>query len=322
MTEPSGSLPASAECPVKLHQALVLAPSRLGECQFFVIQRPLPVQHFKVGRGTAPVAHDRQADRLLQIRDTILQTKPYLVLLLITDERIRDVPERPLNSLPVRNQSLLVLGLSEAEIPAQRATSENRLAYLGAVRPEAQLRTHEVGERTASAERTAARPSQRNLREKRRLGDPNFRVRRNQVLFRLANIRPALEDGRRKAGRHFRRQRLLHQRKPARHVLRIIAQQNADGVLLLTNLPFQVRNSGVGSVENLLCLEHIQFCRHSMVEPQPGEFDRGYLSLDRIPCDLQFQIEFEQREVIGGNVTDQSQYDRLACIFRGQQLGA
>src|SRR6202042_1977086 len=154
--------------------------------QFFVIQRPLPVEHFKVGRGTALVAHVRQADRLLQIRNAILQTKSYLVLLLIADERVRDIPKRPLNRLPVHDQSLLVLRLSEMQVPAQRAARENRLAYLGAVRPETELRTHEVGEGTASAERTAARSSQRNLREKCRLGHPDFGVRRNQVLFRLA----------------------------------------------------------------------------------------------------------------------------------------
>ena len=58
-------LPAPAESPVKLYQTLVLTSPRLGERQFFGIQRTLAVQHFKVGRGTALVAHVRQADRLL-----------------------------------------------------------------------------------------------------------------------------------------------------------------------------------------------------------------------------------------------------------------
>ncbi len=105
------SLPASAECPVKLHQTLILVSARLGERQLLGIQRSLAIQHFKIGRRTAFVAHVRQADRLLQIRDAILQAQSHLMQLLIADERIGDVAESSLNGLPVSDQGLLVLAI-------------------------------------------------------------------------------------------------------------------------------------------------------------------------------------------------------------------
>src|SRR6202795_2359815 len=157
--------------------------------------------------------------------------------LLVADERIGDVAESSLNGLPVCDQGLLVLRFSQVQIPAQGAPGKNRLAYLGAVRPDAKLRTHEARESTASTERTAPRPSQRNLRKKCSLRDSDFGVRGNQVLFRLANIWPPLDDGGGKAGRYFGGKCLRHQGKPARHTLRVIAQQDADRVFLLSDLP-------------------------------------------------------------------------------------
>ena len=114
---------------------------------------------------------------------------------------------------------------------------------------------------------------------------------------------------------------MLDQGKSAWHILRVIAEQDADGVFLLADLPFQVRNGGIGGIEHLLCLEHIQFCGHTVVKAQTGELDRIYLRLDRIPRDLELQIELQQREVVGGDVADQGQYDRLPRGFSSQELG-
>ena len=52
------------------------------------------------------------------------------------------------------------------------------------------------------------------------------------------------------------------QRQSARDTLRVIAQQDADGVFLLRDLSLQIRNGGVRSIEDLLRLEHIS--------PRPG----------------------------------------------------
>jgi hypothetical protein len=50
---------------------------------------------------------------------------------------------------------------------------------------------------------------------------------------------------------------LFNQRQSALNIMRIISEQDADCVLLLSNLPFQVRNCGIRCVESLLGLEHV-----------------------------------------------------------------
>ena len=103
----------------------------------------------------------------------------------------------------------------------------------------------------------------------------------------------------RKAGRYFGGKRLRHQGKPARHTLRVIAKQDADRVFLLSDLPFQIRNGGIRRIQYLLCLEHIEFCGHTVAPAADGELDRIYLCLHRIARDLELQVELQQREVVG-----------------------
>src|SRR5271156_3805747 len=128
---------------------------------------------------------------------------------LITDQRVGDIAERQLDDLPISNQFLPMLRLSQFQIPAQRSTRENGLCDLGTVRPDSTLRTHKTGEKSAPAKSTPTGTRQRNLGEKRGLSDPDFGVRGDQVLLDLANVRPSFEQRGRHARRHFRRKRLL-----------------------------------------------------------------------------------------------------------------
>ena len=50
-------LPAAAEGPIQLHQALVLAAPRLRQSQLSIEKRSLSVQDFEIGRRTASIAH-------------------------------------------------------------------------------------------------------------------------------------------------------------------------------------------------------------------------------------------------------------------------
>src|SRR5207244_9575369 len=68
------------------------------------------------------------------------------------------------------------------------------------------------------------------LREKLRLGDSNLSIRRDQDLLGLSNIRTPLDDRRWQARWNFRRQNLFDQRKPAGNIMRVVTDQNADGV--------------------------------------------------------------------------------------------
>ena len=89
-------------------------------------------------------------------------------------------------------------------------------------------------------------------------GNSNVGIRGNQDLFRFSNVGPALDNRGWNADWNFRRKGLLDERNPTGDVLRIIAEQDADGIFFLSNLSLQVRNLRVGSVEDLLSLEHIQ----------------------------------------------------------------
>jgi len=52
-------LPATAQCPIKLHETLVFGAARAGESEFSGKQRPLAIQDFKV-RGGASLAPSRE----------------------------------------------------------------------------------------------------------------------------------------------------------------------------------------------------------------------------------------------------------------------
>ena len=56
------SLPPVPKCPVELHETLIFVASRLRQREFRGEKRPLAVQHFEIGRGTALVARDGEAD--------------------------------------------------------------------------------------------------------------------------------------------------------------------------------------------------------------------------------------------------------------------
>src|SRR5215469_13624666 len=193
--------------------------------------------------------------------------------LLIPDQRVGNISESTLDRLPVCNESLLVFRFSQSQIPAKRPACENRLAYMCAVRPDADLRSHKAGEDTASPKGSAARSSQGDLRKKLSLGHSNLGVRRNQNLLSLANIRTALNDRRREAGWNLGRERLLDERKSSDNILRIVSEQNADGIFLLSYFAFEVGYLGICRVEHLQGLEHVKLCGHAASNPELGQLD-------------------------------------------------
>jgi hypothetical protein len=136
---------------------------------------------------------------------------------------------------------------------------------------------------------------------------PDFGVCGYQVLLGFANVRPPPDDGGGKARRYFRVKCLCHQRETARYSLRVVAQQDADGIFFLRDLPFQIRYGSVRGVEYLLRLEHIEFGGDSVAQAQIGELDRIYLCLHRVLRDLELQGELQEREVVRSHITYQGQ---------------
>jgi hypothetical protein len=46
------------------------------------------------------------------------------------------------------------------------------------------------------------------------------------------------------------------------------------------------------------------------------------LRVDRLTRDLELQIELQKSEVVACHIANESEYDDLACVFRGQEFGA
>src|ERR1700722_2515518 len=154
------------------------------------------------------------------------------------------------------------------KVTTQCPTRENGLAHLSAIGPDGILRREHAREKAAASEGAASRASQRNLREKFRLGYADIGVRGNEHLLSLANVRPALEQRGREPRRNIRREDLLFERLPALHAVRVLAEENADGVFFLADKSLEVRNLSICSVQHLLCLEHIELGGHTVVQAE------------------------------------------------------
>lgn len=137
-------LPAAAECAIELHKALVFVTPGLCQRQLRGVERALSIQHFEIVCRATLVSIDGEADGLLQISDRVLLAKSHLMELLITNQRIGNISKRMLNRLPVSDECLLMRRFSRSQIAFQRTTGENRLADLGAVRPDSELRSHQA----------------------------------------------------------------------------------------------------------------------------------------------------------------------------------
>jgi hypothetical protein len=109
-------------------------------------------------RRAPRVAKVGNANRFLQIRYRLLLAGSDLMKFLVTDERVGDISKGLLDRLSVGDQSLLVFRLSQVQISPQCASRKDRLAYLRAIGPDAELCGHEAGKDAASTERTATRP--------------------------------------------------------------------------------------------------------------------------------------------------------------------
>src|SRR5579863_284600 len=130
-------LPASTQRFVELDQAAIFICAGSCQRQFGAVKRPLSVEYFEVCRRAALVAKGGNANGFLQISDTVLLPHSHLMKLFITDERIGNFSKSVLDRFPVADQSLLVFGLSQMQIPFERAPGEDWLANLRAVGPDA-----------------------------------------------------------------------------------------------------------------------------------------------------------------------------------------
>src|SRR5258708_27124467 len=315
-------LPTAAKSTVELHETMLLVATRLRQSEFRGKERPLAVEHVEIGGRAALVAQDGEADRLRQVAYGLLLANSHLVQFLISDQCVGHIAESVLNGLLVGNQSLLVRRIGQMQVSAKCATRENGLSYLSAVGPDARLRAHHTCENTAAAKRAAPRAGQRYLWEERRFGDTDFGVRGDEHVLGLVNIGPSLEPRGRQPRGHFGGKWLPRERASAPDGLRGLANENADGIFLLADLSFEVRDLRIGGVEHLLSLKHIQLRGDAVVHSERRELDGILLGLHGVAGDLELQIKLQEHEVVTRHVADKREHDRALRIFRSQKLGA
>ena len=56
--------------------------------------------------------------------------------------------------------------------------------------------------------------------------------------------------------------------RPRGTALRIIAEENADGIFFLRDLPLQVRDLSICGVENLLSLQNVKLGGHAVLDAE------------------------------------------------------
>src|SRR5580658_10423882 len=160
-----------------------------------------------------------------------------LSILAISNQSIRDVPKRPLNRLFVGQARLLALRLGQTNVRLKPSTLEYGLSYGGSQIPYAIRTGEEIGQRRTLV---TGGSSERDLGEVSRPCHTDLRVGGDQVFFRFPNVRPALQQGRRKSGGDFGSMRLLGEPESPRDISGIVPQKNADGIFLLCDLPFKI----------------------------------------------------------------------------------
>src|SRR4029453_8842204 len=136
----------------------------------------------------------------------------------------------------------------------------------------------------------------------------------------------AVRGGLEKAGRRARRQRGDPNLRPevaaARYGGGRPAQQDADEVLGLLDLPLDVRDGLGGPRDQDLGLSHVDQTCHPAFLAAPYQPERLCPRAERAARDLQLLVQGAQREVGGAEVRDQGGDHQAPAVLGGEELGA
>jgi hypothetical protein len=107
-----------------------------------------------------------------------------------------------------------------------------------------------------------------------------------------------------------------------RAIGQVAAQQHADEVLLLRDLPLERRDLAGRAVDQLLGLAHVEQGRHAASFAYLGQLQRLLPRRECSPRNIQFQIQRAQAEVRARDLADQGGQHRPASPLCGEQLSA
>jgi len=113
--------------------------------------------------------------------------------------------------------------------------------------------------------------------------------------------------------------RLFGECEPSRDVARIVSQKYADGVLLLTDLTFEIGDFRCSRVNQLLRFPDIRQRIDSVLFESLRQLQRLTALCEGAVRNFQFEIQLAELEVTGGEVRDQSRhYLVLSPLIREQ----
>ena len=274
-------------------------------------------QNFQVIGSPGLEANLGQSCRVLRRFEQVLLLSCELLILAISNQRIRDIAESALDRLLVGQDHLVALRFSEANVRFESSSLKDGLRQRGSQVPDTGRAGEEICERWTFV---AGSSGKRDLRKVRCPGNADLRVGGDQVRLGFADVRPPLQQRRGKPDRHFGSMRLFGQFQSSRNIAGVVAEKYADGVFLLSDLALEVRDFGCGGVYELLGLAHIQHRVDAVLLQSLGQLERVAARTQRALGNLQFEIELAKLKVGGCQVGDQSRRDFLLRPLVGQQI--
>src|SRR5208337_1022598 len=259
---PRSLLPPAAQSLVHLDEREEFVAPRLSQIQFRRERIRFIRKHFEIVGSPRLKALLRQAcSNLCRLHEALLLGRE-LACFAIGDQGIRHIAKCALDCLLIRQQHLLTLCFCKPHVVLKFSALKDRLRKRARHSPQCSRTSEETIERGTLKTRISG---QSDLREISCAGYSDLRVRGNQVLFCIANIWASLQQRGWNAYGNLWRVRLLCQRQSAWDISWIIAEQNAEIVFLLGDLPLQIGDFGLGRVHQLLCLAYIKIGADSVL---------------------------------------------------------
>ena len=310
--------PSPAKCLVERDHARRLVALRLDQIQFRLEELTLRIQDFEVTGHPALVSHVGDLAGVRESLDEQFLLLPEFLPFTDADQCIRHFAQRLLQGLLVVQPRLLGHGLVEVDVGLQAAHVEDGQGdgRQGAEYPE-RPEVRAVDRRAADS----GKSGYRDLRIEQCRGDADLRVRGNQLLLGLLNVRPPQEEVQRQARGQRRGGDLLVEWTPALDRARILSEQDADEVLLLLDLALDVRDRFRRAIEQRLGLPQIEHAGHAAVQPGLHEVDGLDPGVHGPPGDFQREVQRPEGQISVGDLSDQRGHDHVTGFVGGEQVG-
>ena len=240
-------------------------------------------------------------------------------VLVITDQRIRDVLESAEDGFPVSEHHFLALRLGSLVVADPTAHVKDRDIETGAAGPRA---SGAVEDAQKVAGLDAAAGGEADARVERGLGYADPGIGRDEVLFGLAQIGPAFEESGGQPRRHVRGLLLGGEGMAAFNGTGLFAKQIIDEIFGLFPGLFeqgQLRLGGGNQSLRLVYVEHAPDAALLAGRYQPERLLTGGDGFEDI---LELGVVFAEVEVRDGNLGDQCLHDALAVLVKREKVRA